>query len=72
MVVVINGVQNPHQGEVAKDITESIIRERAEKGKPATYWNKEEQEARLVSAFEKWSKKGGVWSAAAPKVNLLA
>jgi hypothetical protein len=35
--------------------------------KPATYWEKPEQEENLVSVFEKWARKG-VWSAAASKV----
>jgi hypothetical protein len=67
--VVIGGTHNPYRGEVARDITDSILQERAGGGKPAVYWSKEEQEMRLVSAFEKWSKKGGVWSEAARKVS---
>jgi hypothetical protein len=55
---------------VAKDITEAIIKTKAVKGTPATYWNREEQIKRLEDAFEKWARKGTVWSAAASKVGL--
>ena len=33
------------------------------------YWPKEEQEKRLSLVYEKWSQRGSVWSAAAPKVH---
>lgn len=49
---------------------EAIIKRRAEKGRPAEYWNLEEQETRLIAAYNKWLKEGTVWSAAAPKVCL--
>ncbi|KIM89482.1 hypothetical protein PILCRDRAFT_2691 [Piloderma croceum F 1598] len=37
-------------------------------GKGAEYWSKEEQAVKLEAAFEKWSRKGGVWSVAAAQV----
>lgn len=58
--------------EVGKDIVNSILKKRSEKGTPAEYWEKEEQVERLKAAYEKWSNKGGVWSAAAPKVRDLS
>ncbi|OBZ65553.1 hypothetical protein A0H81_14418 [Grifola frondosa] len=33
------------------------------------YWNQEEQEVRIVAAYEKWARNGGVWNAAAEKVH---
>jgi hypothetical protein len=69
--VVSSGTHNPYRGKVARDITDSILKEHAGGGKPAVYWSKEEQERCLISAFEKWSKKGGVWSEAAHKASVL-
>jgi hypothetical protein len=68
LAVVIGGVKNVHYKAVAKDITESVMETKATKGVPATYWKQEEQVRRLEDAFEKWAKKGNVWSAAAVKV----
>ncbi|TFY80628.1 hypothetical protein EWM64_g3383, partial [Hericium alpestre] len=39
------------------------------KGKLAWYWSKDEQETRLQEMFEHWSRIGGVWTAASPKVH---
>lgn len=64
-------MKNPHRAEVAKDITDAILKSRAKKGTSATYWNKEDQARRLTEAYEKWSEKGGVWSAAAFKVRAI-
>ncbi|KAH9001813.1 hypothetical protein EDB86DRAFT_2827581 [Lactarius hatsudake] len=58
LAVIINGTKNPHRAEVAKDITDAILKKRAANGKGAEYWTKEEQ----------WSRKSGVWSAAASQV----
>ncbi|KAF7969565.1 hypothetical protein HWV62_26925 [Athelia sp. TMB] len=69
LVVTIGGTKNPFRSEVAQDITNTILKTRAKKGASATYWGKEEQERRLIEAYDKWSKKGGVWSAAAAKIN---
>lgn len=68
LAVVINGVKNPHRGEVAQDIRDSILKSPAGSDGPARYWSKDEQETRLIAAYEKWSSHGSVWSAAAPKV----
>lgn len=38
---------------------------------PAVYWSQKEQEEKLAEAYEKWARKGGVWSAAAPKVSRI-
>lgn len=70
MVCVLGGTKNPHRAEVAEDISSAIIKVKAHDGIPARYWTKEEQEERLVMAFEKWDTVGGVWSAAAEKVHL--
>ncbi|KAF8054908.1 hypothetical protein FPV67DRAFT_1681291 [Lyophyllum atratum] len=61
VVEVINGAKNPLRSLVAKDITDAILKRRAGKGVLAEYWNKEEQEERLVAAYNKWAEKGNVW-----------
>jgi len=68
LVVIMNGNKNPYKSMVAKDITESIIKEKSGKDTHAVYWEKDEQAARLSAAFQRWSEKD-VWSAAAPKVS---
>jgi len=68
--VIINGAKNPHYAEVGNNITEAIIKTRAVKGTPATYWSQEEQTRNMDQAFVKWARKGTVWSAAASKVRL--
>jgi hypothetical protein len=70
LIVVINGVKNPHRSAVAKDITDAILKTRAVKGGSAEYWSKDEQILKLANVFEKWSAKGGVWSAAASKASV--
>jgi hypothetical protein len=37
----------------------------------ATYWDKEMQERQIDAVYEKWLKKGKVWSAAASNVSQL-
>jgi hypothetical protein len=69
LVVIVNGTKNVHRAEVASDITNAILKERAGNGKGAEYWSKEEQTTKLEAAFEKWTKKGGVWSAAAAQAS---
>ena len=68
LFVVINGTRNPHRSAVAKDITDAILKTRATETAGATYWSQEEQETQLIAAYDKWLKKGGVWSAAASEV----
>ncbi len=70
MVCVLGGTKNLHRAEVGEDISNAIIKTKAHNGIPARYWSQEEQEERLVMAFEKWAAVGGVWSAAAEKVHL--
>lgn len=53
----------------AADIMGTILKKHAERGQPAEYWDRVEQERRLVIAFDKWADKG-VWSAPAQKVRL--
>ncbi|KZP11522.1 hypothetical protein FIBSPDRAFT_756586, partial [Athelia psychrophila] len=69
LIVIIGGTKNPFRSEVAQDITDAILKTRAKKGVSATYWNRAEQERRLIEAYEKWSRKGGVWSAAAVRTH---
>ena len=70
VVVVLNGAKNPYRSAVAHDIKNAIMKTRAEKGTPATYWSQAEQVKHLEEAYQKWSRHGGVWSAAAVKVSL--
>ncbi|KAJ6502910.1 hypothetical protein C8R47DRAFT_1251855 [Mycena vitilis] len=67
--VILNGVKNPHRGEVLKDIRDAIIKVPAGKDGPAKYWSQAEQAMRLPAAFDKWAVRGGVWSAAAQNVH---
>ena len=69
VVVILNGTKNPYRNTVASDIKNAILKTRAEKGTPATYWSRSEQEKRLEEVYQKWSRHGGVWSAAAAKVS---
>jgi hypothetical protein len=71
LAVIVNGTKNPHRAEVASDITDAILKKRAANGKGAEYWSKEEQISKLEAAFEKWTRKGGVWSAAAAQVRVF-
>lgn len=68
VAVILNGARNPHRSEVAKDITDAVLKTRASEGTPATYWSQSEQEIRLEAAYNKWAAHGGVWSAAAREV----
>jgi hypothetical protein len=68
LIVVINGVKNPYRRAVAKDVVDVILKSRATKGSTAQYWDRDEQSKRLTEMYNKWSVKGGVWSAAASKV----
>jgi hypothetical protein len=66
--VILNPSKNPHRKEVVAEISACILKKHAEGGNPAEYWDRNEQEARLISAFEKWLRDGTVWSAGACKV----
>lgn len=50
------------------DISSSILKTRAEKGKLATYWSQPEQEERLKATYTRYEAVGDIWSAAAPQV----
>ncbi|KAI1784482.1 hypothetical protein LXA43DRAFT_901577 [Ganoderma leucocontextum] len=69
LVCVKDGTKNPHRGEVAKDIVDAILKMKAANGVPAVYRSQEEQEERLVEAYNKWKERGGVWTAAAERVH---
>jgi len=71
LVVVLNGVWNPSLSIIASDIVNAILKIRSTQKPrvPATYWDKEKQEENLIVAFDKWARKGGIWSAAASKVS---
>ena len=71
MIVIIDGTKNPHRSAVAKDITDAILKTCATGGVAATYWDKETQERQIEMVYEKWLKKGKVWSAAASNVSQL-
>ncbi|KAJ7026258.1 hypothetical protein C8F04DRAFT_1268296 [Mycena alexandri] len=66
---ILNGAQNPHRKEVLKDVRDAIIKTPATKDGPAKYWLQAEQETRLAAAFDKWTARGGVWSAAAHNIH---
>ncbi|KAG1887911.1 uncharacterized protein F5891DRAFT_966573, partial [Suillus fuscotomentosus] len=68
IAVMLQSSKSPYRGAVAADITGAILKTHAEKGQPARYWDRAEQERRLMVAFSKWADKG-VWSAAAQKVH---
>ncbi|KAJ7897747.1 hypothetical protein B0H13DRAFT_1555811, partial [Mycena leptocephala] len=60
MAGVLNGIQNPHHSEVAKDVRNAILKKPANKGVPAQYWTKDEQEVNILAVYEKYEKKGGI------------
>ncbi|THH23181.1 hypothetical protein EUX98_g7992 [Antrodiella citrinella] len=64
---VLDGTRNPHRVQVFSDIRDAILKVPAENGRPAVYWSQEDQAIRLVSVYQKWSEKGGVWSRASAK-----
>ncbi|GBE84526.1 hypothetical protein SCP_0605050 [Sparassis crispa] len=41
----------------------------ADKHNRAIYWSREHQQRRLIDAYERWDKHGGVWNAAAAKTH---
>lgn len=68
IAAMLHSSKSPYRAAVAADIIGAILKKHAEHGQPAEYWDREEQEQRLVVAFDKWADKG-VWSAAAQKVH---
>ncbi|KAK6971771.1 hypothetical protein R3P38DRAFT_3297859 [Favolaschia claudopus] len=69
LAAVLNGTQNPRRGAVAADIRNAVLKKSAAKGAPAEYWPKEVQEAKMVDVYNRYSRMGGVWSAAAHAVH---
>ncbi|KAI1789749.1 hypothetical protein LXA43DRAFT_892226 [Ganoderma leucocontextum] len=68
-ICILGGTKNLHRAQVGEDISNALIKSRARNGIPASYWSQEEQEERLVRAYDKWAAVGGVWSAAAEKTH---
>ncbi|TCD60736.1 hypothetical protein EIP91_009619 [Steccherinum ochraceum] len=69
--IIQGGTKNPLYRTVLFEITSAILKRRAgeEKGKPAEYWSQEEQVRRIIAVFDKYQKKGGVWTEAAVKTH---
>lgn len=65
----MNGTKNPLRAAVARDIRDAILKTPATRNSSAVYWSKEEQVTKLVAAFEKYQKRGGVWTSAAVEVS---
>ncbi|KAG1774920.1 hypothetical protein EV702DRAFT_1180542 [Suillus placidus] len=68
VAAILNTSKSPFHSAIAADIWGTILKNHAEHGCRAEYWDRGEQEQCLLAAFEKWAKKG-VWSAAAQKVH---
>ncbi|GBE81445.1 hypothetical protein SCP_0311740 [Sparassis crispa] len=69
LICILNGTKNPLYSAIASDIVDAVLKTRADKHNLAVYWSQLEQEKRLVDAYEKWFKRGGVWSVAAQKAH---
>ncbi|KAJ7036211.1 hypothetical protein C8F04DRAFT_954038 [Mycena alexandri] len=54
---------------LAADIRNAVLKNSASKGVLAQYWDQEEQESKMIAVYNKYSVKGGVWSAAAHAVH---
>ncbi len=68
-MVVLGGKKNPYLTSVARDISSALLKSRGSHGVLAEYRNRNEAEAMLQGVYEKYSKIGGVWTAAAAKVS---
>ncbi|PSR71595.1 hypothetical protein PHLCEN_2v12525 [Hermanssonia centrifuga] len=68
-VVVLNGKKNPYLTSVARDISSALLKSRGSHGVLAEYRNRDEAETMLQAVYEKYSRIGGVWTAAAAKVH---
>ncbi|KAJ6452711.1 hypothetical protein C8R47DRAFT_1256076 [Mycena vitilis] len=51
LAAIINGMSNPHRGEVAADIRNAILKNSASKGVLAKHWSKEEQESKMRAVY---------------------
>ncbi|KAJ3523711.1 hypothetical protein NM688_g8682 [Phlebia brevispora] len=58
---------NPHYAAVWRSITDSVLEERAENGKPAVYYSQQEQIKRLEATYARWDRTGNVWTTASVK-----
>ncbi|OBZ70680.1 hypothetical protein A0H81_09184 [Grifola frondosa] len=67
LICISGGTKNPKQAEVVRDIVDAILKTTADKYNLAVYWSQEEQETRLIGAYEKWVRIGGVWTATTEK-----
>ncbi len=68
LVCVKDGTKNLYRKEVAHNIVDAILKMKATKGVPAVYRPQEEQEERLIEAYQKWEAQGSVWTAAVAEV----
>lgn len=68
---MIGGKKNPLRAQVALEIRGALLKKPATMEGPAQYWSKEEQKENLYTVYTKYSKLGGVWSAAAQAVSHL-
>ncbi|EIW75319.1 hypothetical protein CONPUDRAFT_66230, partial [Coniophora puteana RWD-64-598 SS2] len=67
---IVNTTRNPRQKEVAACISSCIVAQKADgASQHAVYRSKEEQERRLVEAFEYFERVGGIWGRYASKVH---
>ncbi|KAI5980893.1 hypothetical protein EDD15DRAFT_2183076, partial [Pisolithus albus] len=71
LATIMNASKNPLRSAVMADITNAVLKKHARDGDRAgaEYYSRHEQEQRLVSAYDKWSENGTVWSAASLKVH---
>ncbi|KAG2033048.1 hypothetical protein BDR03DRAFT_985296 [Suillus americanus] len=57
IAAMLHSNKSPYRAAVAADIIGAILEKHAECGGPAEYWDQEEQEWRLIVAFDKWADK---------------
>ncbi|KAJ7127473.1 hypothetical protein C8R46DRAFT_1237214 [Mycena filopes] len=65
VLAILVAIQPPS----AADIRNAILKNSASKGVLGQYWDKHEQEAKMIAVYNKYSARGGVWSAAAHAVH---
>ncbi|KAF9475045.1 hypothetical protein BDN70DRAFT_814702 [Pholiota conissans] len=65
---VFGGMKNPYRAEVIADMRSAIVKVSAQPNRPASYWTKEEQEVKVIEAYNKWIMRGA-WSNAASKIH---
>ncbi|OBZ69714.1 hypothetical protein A0H81_10073 [Grifola frondosa] len=72
LICISGGTKNPKRAEVARDIVDAILKTTADKYNLAVYWSQEEQETRLIGAYEKWVRIGGVWTRPQKRCTLIS